>query len=251
MARKQSNSLSTYRTPVSFLEHDSLQLELDLVFLGLRHEAWAGSRRIHKAPDKMWWQNVDSNIKSPALTRDKRVDQECQTIKYHDPMVLSDGKKPLQWGTQTCSHCWLALVLNDKVVVGRKRNKSILEHQPYPWFSMKEYLGRAGTWVATQWSTNTCSGHVVVHLHGRLNINNVAQEIRVWKPLIWPVICKEKQFKHRTIHKAEWIKKLHQPLTNLRWSIRDPSSPQGITAHIMKPAVQGGTEQMVCQLQHK
>ncbi len=52
-------TLSTYRRTVSFLEHEGLQLELDLVVLGLRHEAWTGSCSlgIHKAPDKKWWQN--------------------------------------------------------------------------------------------------------------------------------------------------------------------------------------------------
>ncbi len=39
--RKQIHlTLSTYRRTVSFLEHEGLQLELDLVFLGSRHEAW-------------------------------------------------------------------------------------------------------------------------------------------------------------------------------------------------------------------
>ncbi len=55
--RKQIHSLSTYTTTVSLLEHEGLQLELDLVFLGSRHEAWAGNRRIHKTPNNKWWQN--------------------------------------------------------------------------------------------------------------------------------------------------------------------------------------------------
>ncbi len=38
--RKQIHSTpSTYRRTVSLLEHEGLQLELDLVFLGSRHEA--------------------------------------------------------------------------------------------------------------------------------------------------------------------------------------------------------------------
>ncbi len=71
--KKQIHSPSTYRTTVYFLEHEGLQLELNLVSLGARHEAWAGSRRIHKAPDKKWWRNsmLTLAIKSLALTRDK------------------------------------------------------------------------------------------------------------------------------------------------------------------------------------
>jgi len=44
---------STYRRSVALLEHKCLQLELDLVNLGPRHEAGAGSCSfgIHKAPD--------------------------------------------------------------------------------------------------------------------------------------------------------------------------------------------------------
>ncbi len=39
MGRELILSHNTYRTTVSLLEHEGLQLKLHLVFLGLRHEA--------------------------------------------------------------------------------------------------------------------------------------------------------------------------------------------------------------------
>ncbi len=89
MAKKLIHSPSTYRTTVSFLEHEGLQLELDLVSLGARHEAWAGSHRIHKAPDKKWWQNsmLTLAIKSLALTRDKIVKELLKAAKSSSAMT--------------------------------------------------------------------------------------------------------------------------------------------------------------------
>jgi len=70
----------TYRRTVALLEHKRLQLELDLVNLGPRHEAGAGtcSFGIHKASDDRAIRKSNSNVNYNSKQLDDSVTKGLQ-----------------------------------------------------------------------------------------------------------------------------------------------------------------------------